>query len=75
MEHNLKTLTLPAGHSGPGILTSMKVKAGDQVRKGTLLATYSLQGSEAEEILPFKSSLVGKIASILHGEGDLLQTG
>ena len=72
MEGNLRTLTIPA--STPAILTSLKVEVGTQIRNGTLLATYTLKGPEDKVAdVPFKSTIVGKIHSVLHEEGDTLQ--
>lgn len=74
MEQKLKPLCLPASVSFPATLTSLKVETGDHVRNGTLLATYSCQGSEEEEdSMQFKSTTVGRVRSVLCKEGDTLQ--
>ena len=85
MESKVKTLSLPGTHPVPVTLMSLKVEAGQRVRSGTVLATYTLQstpegegagdGEEGGGVTThqFKSSLVGKVSSILHSEGDILK--
>ena len=97
MEPKLKVLSLPAALPCPATLTCIKVQVGDQVRNGTVLATYTYQSSVkgcgqgaegcgqgtegcgngeegcGERTKTFKSTVVGKISSILQKEGDVVE--
>jgi predicted deacylase len=78
MERKLHTLSLPSVLPDSAGLISLKVGVGDQVQKGTVMATYGALGAEsggAEESSAnlFKSNMVGKVCGVLRQEGDCLQ--
>lgn len=77
MEGKLHMLSLPPSLPSLSSLISLKVHAGDQVQKGTVMATYGVVGEEKGEeesvAILFKSTMVGKVCAVLHEEGDMIQ--
>lgn len=71
VDRSKKVLSIPG--SVPVTLVSLKVEVGSKVQIGTVLATYSISGSESNGEENLRSSSVGKVSSILHQEGDLIQ--
>lgn len=75
MEKKLHTLSLPPSLPPKSSLLSLKVQVGDQVQKGTVMATYGAAEAEGEgsSATLFKSAMMGKVRDVLRMEGDSLR--